>query len=283
MADDTPHPAKFSQSILDLIEEILTDLRFKGTILDPFAGVGGIHSLASPEVSTFAVELEPEWAEQSARLGPTWCGDFFAFDAWAQNSACMRGEWPGKETWPPFFDAVITSPTYANRMADNHNAQERCKACGGMGSITPEYAARTFGQKNWQPAGTCQKCGGAGKRNYKRMTYTHQLGRTLTANNSGGMRWGNEYRYFHMRAWKRVCRDVLDPRGSRLFIVNVKNHIRNFEEIDVAGWHAEHITKLDMDLVEDYKVLVKGMGFGENRDARVPSEHVMVFRAKEDT
>jgi len=281
---DTPHPAKFSAPILDLIQEVVHDVLPAGsTILDPFGGVGLIHQLRHNDYDTFAIELEPEWAAQSARLGPTWCGDFFKFNAVWQNAVCLNGDWPGKEIWPAGFDAVITSPTYANRMADNHNAQERCRACMGIGSVNRERAAQ-IGQE-WDDMqdelNTCMKCGGQGKRNYKRMTYTHQLGRPLSENNSGGMRWGNEYRWFHMRAWTKVCRDILSGAGAELFIINVKNHIRNWEEVDVAGWHAEHIAKLDMVLIEDYKVPVKGMGYGENRDARVASEHVMVFRGKE--
>jgi hypothetical protein len=55
------------------------------------------------------------------------------------------------------FDMVVTSPTYGNRMTDHHNAKD--------GS--------------------------------RRITYTHNLGRTLTPGNSGAMQWGEDYRQLH--------------------------------------------------------------------------------------
>ena len=67
------------------------------------------------------------------------------------------------------FDAVVTSPTYGNRLADHHNAKD--------GSV--------------------------------RRSYTHDLGRQLQEDNSGAMHWGPKYRDFHRKAWieaKRVIR-----------------------------------------------------------------------------
>ena len=134
------HPAKYTDALLPVFEELL-----KGCtkVLDPFAGTGKIHSLP---FDTIGVEIEKEWAEMHEK---TIVGD--ATDL--QFANCE-------------FDAVCTSPTYGNRMADSHNAKD--------GS--------------------------------SRNTYTHKLGRVLNDNNSGKMQWGESYRELHIKAWKECFR-----------------------------------------------------------------------------
>lgn len=137
------HPAKFSDSILAAIEPLLPE---RGVILDPFAGTGRVHELATDRRSTFGVELEPEWAEMHDR---TFVGN--ALDMMWGDEA---------------FDAIVTSPTYGNRMADHHDAKD--------GS--------------------------------QRMTYRHVLGRPLSSYNSGALQWGNAYKDFHYDAWGEAIR-----------------------------------------------------------------------------
>ena len=134
------HPAKYTDDLLPVFEELL-----KGCtkVLDPFAGTGKIHSLP---YDTIGVEIEKEWAEMHKK---TIIGD--ATDL--QFANCE-------------FDAICTSPTYGNRMADCHNAKD--------GS--------------------------------SRNTYTHKLGRTLDGNNTGKMQWGENYRDLHIKAWKECFR-----------------------------------------------------------------------------
>ncbi len=114
-------------------------------VLDPFAGVGLVHLLPN---ETVGVEIEPEWAEMHA---DTVVGDALRLP-FAQHS----------------FDAVFTSPTYGNRLADHHNAQD--------GST--------------------------------RRSYTHDLGRVLHENNTGTLYWGDAYRHLHELAWAEVLRVV---------------------------------------------------------------------------
>jgi SAM-dependent methyltransferase len=142
-ADGVPrHPARFSDEILPVIAAAVPPAEYP-RVLDPFAGVGRIHDLGN---LTVGVEIEPEWAR--ARPGTI-----------VANALALP--FPDES-----FDAVATSPTYGNRLADHHEARD--------GSV--------------------------------RHSYTHDLGRKLHPNNSGAMHWGPEYRTFHSRAWASVVR-----------------------------------------------------------------------------
>ncbi len=146
MDTDLKHPAKFTPEIIVAAAPFLQDYH---RVLDPFAGVGRVHLLDYyGDFETVGVEIEPEWAEMHA---DTVVGDALQLP-FARHS----------------FDAVFTSPTYGNRLADHHNAQD--------GSV--------------------------------RRSYTHDLGRTLHQDNSGTLHWGDEYRQFHKLAWQEVGRVV---------------------------------------------------------------------------
>jgi SAM-dependent methyltransferase len=137
------HPAVFSEPIMPILADLLEGYPL---VLDPFAGTGRIHQLADQGWDTVGVELEPEWANLHPR---TIVGNALALDFGAGA-----------------FDAIATSPTYGNRMADHHNA----------------YDPQT------------------------RRTYTHDLGRELHPANSGALQWGDEYRAFHQQAWLEAVR-----------------------------------------------------------------------------
>lgn len=207
------HPAKYSDTVLVGIRGLLAEhVRPRAIILDPFAGTGRIHELR-PQYSTFGVEIEPEWA----RLNPrTICGDALALP------------WPS-----PIFDAIVTSPTYGNRMADHHEARDTSK----------------------------------------RLTYRHTLGRPLSKTSSAKMQWGDEYRFFHTKAWIEAIR-VLLPGG--VFLCNVSNHIRGGKEVDVSGWHRDELTRLGLIYVGTVDVPTPRMKFGANADLRVSSEQIHV-------
>lgn len=136
------HSARFSKRVLAQIEEFVEG----GPVLDPFAGTGLIHELP---YETMGIEIEPEWAN----LHPdTIIGDAINL---------------------PFRDesipTIATSPTYGNRLADSHNAQD--------GST--------------------------------RYTYTHDLGHKLHPNNSGHMQWGDAYRTMHEQVWIECLRVLM--------------------------------------------------------------------------
>lgn len=102
--DGTPkHPARFSQGIVNLAGLWIDRHMPEGmvVILDPFAGVGGVHKLYFPgRFETFGVEIEQVWADAHPRNEQG-------------NALEMRF---GKHT----IDVIFTSPTYANRLADKH-------------------------------------------------------------------------------------------------------------------------------------------------------------------
>lgn len=114
-----PHPAPFSDSIIERFALIVAEYagaRTRVRVLDPFAGVGGIHKIpelmkkltVSPtKVDTVGIELEPNWASAHSRT--------------RVGSALKL---PFRK---PSFDFVMTSPCYGNRMADHHNAKDASK------------------------------------------------------------------------------------------------------------------------------------------------------------
>lgn len=97
------HPAQFSREIISIVERqhLLPE---NGIVLDPMAGVGGIHKLATATRKTVGIEIEPEWA--------------------AAHPDTMVGNALRLPFGRASFDAVFTSPCYGNRLADHHRAQD---------------------------------------------------------------------------------------------------------------------------------------------------------------
>lgn len=111
------HPAKFNGKILDSIGYMVTRegqiANRELVVVDPFAGVGGVHVMPNPMglgMTRVGVELEWEWAKEGGKLGPMVQGD-------ALRLPFRDGS----------VDVVVTSPTYGNRMADKHNARDGSK------------------------------------------------------------------------------------------------------------------------------------------------------------
>lgn len=108
----------------------------------------------------------------------------------------------------------------------------------------------------------------------KRHTYRHYLGRQLHENSSGRMQWGEEYRALHVAAWAE-CYRVLRPFG--ILVLNISDHVRKNEVVPVTDWHCETLRCLDFIEVDRLTIATPRMRHGQNGDARVAHEHVIVF------
>lgn len=253
-----PHPAKWSEAILDAIAdnafELLGD---RARVLDPFAGVG-LTRLADhlPDHDVAGVELEPEWTPDTAGM--------------------VRANTLALPFRSDAFDVLVTSPAYGNRMADAHEARDRCRHCSD-GSVerlaTPEEV--DAGCELGIAFDTCRHCGGSGLS--KRNTYRHSLGRRPSADSSTTLQWGDAYRAFHERAW-RECDRVLRP-GAFVFL-NVKNHIRDGKERHVAEWHLNAWLMLGAAVHHVERIRTPGNRFGENGEARLDAELLLVLTTR---
>jgi SAM-dependent methyltransferase len=207
-----PHPAKYSAALLPTIHKWLAG---HAPLIDPFAGVG-----SSGIAGLYHVEIEHEWASQCPE---PW------FVADARNLPFADG----------FFGGAVTSPCYANRMADHHVAKDKSR----------------------------------------RVTYTHYLGRKLTPGNAGAMGWtgkeGDQYRQLHVDVWTELLR-VLRP-GSP-FVLNVSNHIRKGEEVHVVGWHVEACRRLGWIVEDAVGIPTPRMRHGANAVLRVEHEWLILFK-----
>ena len=133
-----PHPAKYSDPFLPIFASILENRKL---VFDPMAGTGKLALIKDYGFTgqVYCNEIEPEWINREYRVDQ-W------FNTDATDLSFIKSD---------TFDAICTSPTYGNRMADHHNAKD----------------------------------------NSRRISYFHYLGRPLCKNNTGQMQWGDNYKY----------------------------------------------------------------------------------------
>ncbi len=123
-----PHPAKFSDSILEAMADMIPeDVQ---TIVDPMAGVGKVLHLASEKrpFNFICNELESEWAvqiTQRAAQNKTTAGTY-RVDVHVGDAATWRDERIGHAG-----SMVVTSPPYGNRMADAFRSESRPESMKG--------------------------------------------------------------------------------------------------------------------------------------------------------
>jgi tRNA G10 N-methylase Trm11 len=210
------HPAKYTDKFIPIFAELLVDSK---SVLDPFAGTGKLAEIKKHGFKGKVIcnELEPEWVQNCE-----YDVDLFNIGD-AQNLS-----------WVDSVEAICTSPTYGNRMADDHNAKDHSR----------------------------------------RITYTHYLGRKLNENNTGKMQWGEKYRKVHEKVYEECFRVLIE---GGLIIVNVSNHIRNHQEVDVVGFHKEALTKVGFTFKEEIKIETPRMKFGANSNTRVKFESILIF------
>lgn len=242
----TDHPAKWSRPVLDAIAEIAVDqfgLASGPMVLDPFAGMGRARleeAISATSADVTGVELQPEWGDDLTVTG---------------DATDLPAGWTGA------FAAIITSPTFGNRMADHHDAADPCGGCNGSGIVV---------------GSTCMRCKGTGLS--WRNTYAHSLrrqGADLIPGSAAGLQWGPAYRELHRDAMTEMIRVV---REDGLLVVNMSNHIRaGVEQLVVEWWLAELLYR-QCSLVEVRRVATRRQRHGANAEARVAGEVVMVLR-----
>ena len=141
----TPHPATYTDALLPIFAELLLKSHGSqwgqgtraGEDFGPLRGYQARSRACAPgfqHAEFYGYEIEPEWAEQARAAG------------------CITTTGDSRQMHYPdaMFDAICTSPTYGNRMADHHEARD----------ASPRH------------------------------TYRHVLGRPLTPGNSGALQWG---------------------------------------------------------------------------------------------
>lgn len=214
----SPHPAPYSAAVLAAAPKYLVGCE---RVLDSMAGTGRIFALREqlPDVAFFAVELQPRWAAHhpDVRVGNA-----------------LKLAFPDH-----YFDGYFTSPPYANRMADHHQARDASQ----------------------------------------RITYQHYHGEPLHADNIGLMQWGPKYRHFMTCVWLEALR-VLRPGG--VFLLNISDHIRARQVVNVTEWHCHTLTQLGA--VEQSREPIKTPRNrrGANHQARVEYEWLICFRKEND-
>lgn len=255
------HPAKWSSPVvLELAEVVATERERQGhplAVLDPFAGIGRgrLADALRPNASeVLGVELQSEW-----------CVDELTIQA---NACQLPDRWTGR------FHAVVTSPCYGNRVADHHQAADRCKAC--QGRRVQVLADSTDGE----PHRPCPTCKGTGLS--WRNTYAHALrrhGAELVQGSAAGMPWGPEYRALHRRALAEIIRVVAE---GGLLAINMSNHLRTevtggpqVEQLVVEWWLNEVIVA-GCRIHEVRRVKTSRNGNGANGGARVDGEVIIV-------
>ena len=144
------HPAKYTDSFIPKFAELLNGFN---NVLDPFAGIGKLALIKKYgfKGSITCNEIEKEWTENS----------IYDVDEWKVGDAANM-DWADTN----YFEAICTSPTYGNRMADHFNAKDTSK----------------------------------------RITYRHFLGKSLNENNTGRMQWGKKYKEKHIDVYKECKR-----------------------------------------------------------------------------
>ena len=124
------HPATFSNDIIAAIDK---HLPATGTVLDPFAGEGGIHELARTERRTVGIECEAEWADEH--------------DETIHGDAIEVMRDMADET----FDAIVAAPTYGNRMADHHEAADDSVRLTYKHTLGRDLSDNNSGAMQWGP------------------------------------------------------------------------------------------------------------------------------------
>lgn len=241
------HPAPFSEPIMDLLKGLIAD--WEGPILDPYAGIGRVHELGRDD--TWGVEIEEEWAAAHER---TIWGDSseLVLSTVAVGGVMVRhpeGSAPRRTgVVIPRPNAVVTSPDYGNRMADQYLGTPKEQRLRDEEGVMP-----------------------------RRRSYAISLGRKLSLDSASRYGFGEDYQRAHTKVFTAVT-DVCHP-GARLAL-NVSDHFAAYTRIYVTAWWVELIASLGWHVERMIPVGTRRFRDGANADLRVDAETVIVATLK---
>jgi hypothetical protein len=238
MTELRDHPAKFTDLILEAMRVRINDeaKRVNGvsrladcseplTVLDPFAGVGRIWRLHREGlIEVTAMELEEEWAAHDSR---TLIGD------------SLRAMEDGRLS---SFHVIATSPCYANRFADCHDAQD--------GS--------------------------------ERHSYKHDLGRMPSPGSNATYPWGPKYWAFMGRFYRLAAEALLPGGLLLLNVSNFQRQrvmVNAVQWHQGACWGAGLAQSPAKE--PTLTIPTPRMRNGDNHEARAESEVILRFRKPE--
>jgi len=229
--DGPEHPAKYSKEIMEALAHLI-DQYWHGVyykmdmrVLDPMAGVGTIHQFAHDNIRTTGLEIEPEWAMQHP----------WTLEADATAIPYSDG----------YFDMVVFSPPYGNRMADQFEAKDTSK----------------------------------------RITYMHFLGRRLHEDSAAGAHWGPKYwdlMHKVLVECKRVCLGpiIINVSDFLRTVSKTRNRPGGQEQVPVVQWYIDQMHDLGYRVTMDLEIPTKRMKFGANAKLRVDCEHIIQFEKR---
>lgn len=101
-----PHPAQYSDAVLESFEHLIDKYALGGVFLDPFAGIGV--KVDRLPMTVIKVELQHAWARQA-------------------QSGMVQADSRHLPFADAVFDGFVTSVVYGNRMSDRHVARDASK------------------------------------------------------------------------------------------------------------------------------------------------------------
>jgi hypothetical protein len=79
----------------------------------------------------------------------------------------------------------------------------------------------------------------------------------------------------HGAAWRELWRTLKD---DAVFVLNVSDFIRGGKVVPVVAKHRALCQEIGFSVVKSFEIETPRLRYGENREARVPTESILVFK-----